>query len=105
MSNKLIQEICDKQHCLKAIEAMWLARFSDEKMMKLVRQNKGGTFQLGIAGHEMIGVVSAMSLQTGVDWALPYYRDRAFAIGLGCSLVDLFGAFWLGKFRTIRAGG
>ena len=25
--------------------------------------------------------------------ALPYYRDRAFAIGIGCDLINLFGAF------------
>lgn len=93
MSSQLIQESSIKENALKAFEAMCLARFSDEKMQKLVRQNKGGTFQLGIAGHEMIGVLSALALKPGVDWAFPYYRDRAFAIGLGCSLEDILGAF------------
>jgi 2-oxoisovalerate dehydrogenase E1 component len=77
----------------RVLETIWLTRFSDEKMGKLVRQNKGGTFHLGVAGHEMIGAISALSLSPGIDWAFPYYRDRAFAIGLGCLLEDLFAAF------------
>jgi 2-oxoisovalerate dehydrogenase E1 component len=81
-----------KQKCLKTIEVMYLTRFADEKMHKLVRQNKGGTFHLSVMGHEMIGAVSALSLQPGKDWGLPYYRDRAFAIGLGCSVTDIIGA-------------
>ena len=60
-------------------------RFADEKMYKLVRQNKGGTFHLSVIGHEMIGAVCALALNPGKDWGLPYYRDRAFAIGIGCS--------------------
>ncbi len=78
---------------LKTLEVMHLARCMDEKMAKLVRQNKGATFQLSVAGHEMIGALSALALQPGVDWAFPYYRDRTFAIGLGCSLEDLLAAF------------
>ena len=74
-----------KGFALQAFEKMLLTRLVDEKMGKLVRQNKGGTFHLGSEGHEMIGVLSAMSLKPGVDWAFPYYRDRAFAVGLGAS--------------------
>ncbi|HSX26284.1 MAG TPA: thiamine pyrophosphate-dependent enzyme [Chlamydiales bacterium] len=72
---------------------MHLTRFMDDKMGKLVRQNKGATFQLAMSGHEMIGAVSALSLIPGTDWAFPYYRDRAFAIGLGCTIQDLLAAF------------
>jgi len=82
-----------KTHCEKVLRAVYHTRLVDEKMKKLVRQNKGGTFQLSAAGHELIGVLSAISLTSGKDWGFPYYRDRAFAIGLGCSLVDLIGAF------------
>lgn len=82
-----------KSYALKAFEKMLLTRLVDEKMGKLVRQNKGGTFHLGSEGHEMIGVLSAMSLKAGSDWAFPYYRDRAFAVGLGASLEELFAAF------------
>ena len=82
-----------KEKALKTLDAMLTTRLMDEKMGKLVRQNKGGTFQLGMAGHEMIGSVSALSLIPGTDWAFPYYRDRAFAVGLGCSAEDLLATF------------
>lgn len=82
----------DKAHALKTLEVMYLARFMDEKMSKLIRQNKGGTFHLSSAGHEMIGALCALGLTPGEDWGLPYYRDRTFAIGMGCSLTDLIGA-------------
>lgn len=79
--------------CLQTLEAMYLTRFVDEKMNKMVRQNKGATFHLSSMGHEMIGVFCGQMLEAGLDWALPYYRDRAFAVGFGCKLEDLFAAF------------
>lgn len=81
-----------KEKCLKVLEVMYWTRFADEKMQKLIRQNKGGTFHLSVMGHEMVGALSALSLIPGKDWGLPYYRDRAFAVGLGCSLRDIIGA-------------
>lgn len=78
---------------LKALESVLTARATDDKMTKLVRQNKGGNFHLCANGHELIGVVLSQSLIPGKDWGLPYYRDRAFAIGLGCELDQIFGAF------------
>lgn len=78
---------------LKTLELVLKARATDDKMTKLVRQNKGGNFHLCANGHELVGVVLAQSLKPGKDWGLPYYRDRAFAIGLGCELDQLFGAF------------
>ncbi len=81
-----------RKKAYKTLEAMYLTRFADEKMSKLIRQNKGGTFHLSVLGHEMVGVVCGLGLVQGKDWGLPYYRDRAFAIGLGCSLTDLFAA-------------
>ena len=94
----------DKNLCLRLLDTMYLTRFADEKMSKLVRQNKGGTFYLGVAGHEMIGALSALSLKTGKDWGFPYYRDRAFALGLGCDVGDLFAAF-LAREAENHSGG
>lgn len=88
-----VLEAAAREKALKALEVMCLTRYMDEKMNKLVRQNKGATFHLSVAGHEMIGALSALSLIPGTDWAFPYYRDRAFAIGLGCSLEDILAAF------------
>ncbi len=93
-----------KGRVLRALQAMHYTRFMDDKMNKLVRQNKGGTFHLPVAGHEMIGVLSAMALIPGTDWGLPYYRDRAFAIGLGCSLSEIFAVF-LARDVVNHSGG
>lgn len=90
--------------CLQALEAMYVTRFMDEKMNKMVRQNKGATFHLSSMGHEMIGVLCGLALQAGHDWALPYYRDRAFAVGFGCQLEDLFAAF-LARELPHHSGG
>jgi 2-oxoisovalerate dehydrogenase E1 component len=78
---------------LRTFEVMLLTRYMDDKCFKLSRQSKGGTFQLSVAGHELVGAIGALSLIPGKDWGLPYYRDRAFALGLGSSLTDLLGAF------------
>jgi 2-oxoisovalerate dehydrogenase E1 component len=86
-------EAPSKKKCLQTLEAVYQARFMDEKMQKLVRQNKGGTFHLYGHGHELIGATCGLALQPGKDWGFPYYRDRAFAIGLGCALDELFGSF------------
>ncbi len=100
----LQQQTLGKELSLKTLEAMYLTRFMDDKCFKLSRQNKGGTFQLSVAGHEMIGVVSALSLIPGKDWGLPYYRDRGFVIGLGSSVTELLGAF-LARDVAHHSGG
>jgi 2-oxoisovalerate dehydrogenase E1 component len=93
-----------KEKCLRTYDAMLLTRALDDKMNKLVRQNKGGTFHISVAGHEMVGVVAALALTPGKDWGLPYYRDRAFAVGLGCSPKDLIGSF-LARAVPHHSGG
>jgi 2-oxoisovalerate dehydrogenase E1 component len=83
----------DRKHALRTLEVMHYARMIDDKMGKLVRQNKGATFQLSVSGHEMIGALSALALTPEVDWAFPYYRDRSFALGLGCTPEEILTAF------------
>lgn len=85
--------IASKEIALKTLEAMYRTRFLDEKMAKLVRQNKGGTFHLSSLGHEMIGTMCGLALQAGHDWGVPYYRDRAFAVGFGVELKEMIAAF------------
>jgi 2-oxoisovalerate dehydrogenase E1 component len=97
--------VVTSQHlALKVLSVMYVTRFMDEKCFKLSRQNKGGTFQLSVAGHELIGAVAALQLEPGRDWGLPYYRDRAFALGLGASPMELFGTF-LGRLTAHHSGG
>ena len=76
--NLVFESSClTKDRALKVLEVLYLTRFMDDKMGKLVRQNKGATFHLAVSGHEMIGAISALSLVPGTDWGFPYYRDRA----------------------------
>jgi 2-oxoisovalerate dehydrogenase E1 component len=82
-----------KEFALKTYQVMLKNRLADEKMKKLVRQNKGGSFHLSTQGHEMIGAITGLLLTPQKDYAFPYYRDRTFAIGLGCELKDLFATF------------
>lgn len=82
-----------KQKCLEVLSLLYTARFADEKMNKLVKQNKGTTFFLSHNGHELIGILSALSLQPKKDWFFPYYRDRALVISLGASLKEIFASF------------
>ncbi|NGX59445.1 MAG: 2-oxoisovalerate dehydrogenase subunit beta [Chlamydiae bacterium] len=93
-----------KKHCIKTLEAMYLTRFLDEKMTKLARQNKGGNFHLSSLGHEMIGTMCGLALKAGHDWALPYYRDRPFAVGFGVDLKDMLAAF-LAREIPYHSGG
>ena len=93
-----------KQKCLRTLEVMYLSRFMDDKMAILVKQNKGGTFHMNGLGHELIGTVSALSLTQGIDWAFPYYRDKAFAIGHGAGIVELFGTF-MGRATKHHSSG
>jgi 2-oxoisovalerate dehydrogenase E1 component len=94
----------NKERCRLILRDMLLSRQTDEKMSKLVRQNKGATFQLSAAGHEMAGVVAAHNLVSGKDWGFPYYRDQPFAIGIGADLVEIFGAFLARKTKYHSAG-
>ncbi len=89
---------------IKTLEAMYLTRFLDEKMMKMARQNKGGTFHLSSLGHEMIGTMCGLSLKAGHDWALPYYRDRPFAVGFGVDLKEMIAAFLAREIPTHSGG-
>ncbi|MEZ5315005.1 MAG: thiamine pyrophosphate-dependent enzyme [Chlamydiales bacterium] len=89
---------------LNVLKLIYISRFADKKMAILAKQNKGGTFQLSSAGHELVGVICGQMLESGRDWSLPYYRDQGFVIGLGCDLTELFGAF-LGRETKNHSGG
>jgi 2-oxoisovalerate dehydrogenase E1 component len=101
---KIDARVVEKTQLMRALEVMWLSRKTDAKMLKLVKQNKGATFQLSAAGHEMIGAVCSEHLRPGVDWACPYYRDQPLAIGLGTCLVENFGVFLGRKTKNHSAG-
>jgi 2-oxoisovalerate dehydrogenase E1 component len=101
---KNLKKTITKKNSLTILKKMYLARFLDQKMEKLVKQNKGSSFYISNCGHELVGIVASEYFVPKKDWALPYYRDRSFAIGYGVDLVDIIGAF-LSREVSHHSGG
>jgi 2-oxoisovalerate dehydrogenase E1 component len=68
---------------------MLTARKTDEKILVMLKQGKA-FFHIGGSGHEAAQVGAAMALKPGYDWAYPYYRNLAFALGFGYRVEDVF---------------
>lgn len=75
------------------VKACYLTRFFDERAFLLSKQSLGGNFHLSAKGHELVGVVGGVLLSDPKHFGFPYYRDRGFAIGKGCSPKELMAAF------------
>jgi 2-oxoisovalerate dehydrogenase E1 component len=72
----------DQCELLEMYRLMLTSRLLDEREMSLKRQSKI-FFQLSAAGHEAIQVAISRHVRLGSDWLYLYYRDRAFALGMG----------------------
>jgi 2-oxoisovalerate dehydrogenase E1 component len=102
--NQFEKELFKKELVVDVFSLLYKSRRVDEKMEKLVKQNKGTSFYLSTAGHELVGITIAKNLISKKDHALPYYRDRAFVIALGSPLIDLFGSFMARKVDSHSGG-
>jgi len=74
---------------LDMYRTMVMARRIDDRMWALNRQGRA-PFVVSSSGHEAAQIGTAMALNRGFDWALPYYRDQAAAIALGVTAEEIF---------------
>lgn len=93
----------DRETLIRAFRLMYLSRSLDDREVLLKRQNKI-FFQVSGAGHEAIQVAAGLLLRRGVDWLVPYYRDRALALTLGETPEDMLLQS-VGSGRDPNSGG
>ncbi len=80
-----------KDELLEVYRKMLLSRRLDDKMLTLLKQGRG-FFHIGASGHEAVQLAASRSMTPGKDWGLPYYRDMAFALGMGMTSKQMLSA-------------
>jgi 2-oxoisovalerate dehydrogenase E1 component len=78
----------EREQLIRAYRLMYTSRRIDDREILLKRQSKI-FFQVSAAGHEAIQIAAGMVMRPRYDWFYPYYRDRALALTLGVTPVDM----------------
>lgn len=81
------------EQILTAYRTMITARMTEDKCSIILRQSKGGTFQISGPGHEAALVAGSMVMRPGHDWSLCHYRDLTYCLGLGVTTEEIFTGF------------
>src|SRR5258706_7117132 len=76
------------QDLLSAYRLMLLSRKIDDKEIQLKNQSQA-FFQISGAGHEAVLVAAGRHLRAGYDWFLTYYRERALALTLSVTPLEM----------------
>ena len=92
-----------KKELLDIYYQMTLSRYLDNKQLILLKQGKG-YFHIGASGHEAAQMGAALNFKPGFDYAYPYYRNQAFAIGWGISTKEHLLSF-MAKEDDPNSGG
>ncbi len=79
----------DPETLIRAFRLMQTSRRIDDREIILKRQQRI-YFQISGAGHEAIQIAAGLATRPGYDWYFPYYRDRALALTLGITPLEMF---------------
>ena len=81
------------EQVLSAYRNMVTSRKTEDKCAIILRQSKGGSFQISGPGHEAALTAASMVFRAGKDWSICHYRDLTFVLGLGVTTEEIFTGF------------